>query len=458
MTLQRRLILAVLIAAPVVWVLTIGTTYIRARHEINELYDTDMVRMALQMHSIVPLVDVSAAPSRAKLPVVEQGDQGDAGLGDMAIAAWLPDGKPMHIDPDGDILPRSEGAKGFTDIEIDRKPWRLYYLDDDATGWRVCVGQQIGERNELILSYIAAQVLPWAAGLPVLIGLLIWFMRRALAPVRTLSAEIEHRLPDDPAPLSLASVPGELVPLVNAMNLLLARVSDSIEHERRLTADAAHEMRTPLAALKAQWEIAQRSADEGERARARANVESGIDRIGRLVSQLLTMSRLEDASALSSREDANWQHIAQQALSDCLALAQRKHVDVELIWPPEGVAPLPVAGDPNLLGLMLRNLLDNAIRYSPAEAMVTVDFRADCILIRDQGPGVAPDVLARLGDRFFRGAGAREQGHGLGISIAQRVARLHGLAIVFANRTEGGGPGLSVRIGRCTPAVAGTSA
>lgn len=448
MTLQRRLILAVLIAAPVVWLLTIGMTYLRARHEINELYDTDMVRMAMQMHSLVPLVDITAAPSRARLPAAAEGDQGDAGLGDLAIAAWLPDGTPMHIDPDGDRLPRAQGMQGFTDQRIDGHRWRLYYLDDDVTGWRVCIGQKLGERNELILSYIAAQVVPWAAGLPVLIGVLILFMRRAMAPVRELSTEIESRSPHDPRPLGLAGVPGELVPLVNAMNRLLVRVSDSLEHERRLTADAAHEMRTPLAALKAQWEIAQRSTDESESARARANVESGIDRMSRLVSQLLTMSRLEDASELALLEDVNWQPIAQQALSDCLALAQRRHVDVELVWPSEDIAPLPLAGDPNLLGLMLRNLLDNAIRYSPAGAMVTMDFRADAIIVCDEGPGVAPELLARLGDRFFRGGGQREQGHGLGISIAQRVARLHGLDIAFANRGDGH-KGLTVRIFRC---------
>jgi len=447
MTLQRRLILAVLIATPVVWLLTIGLTYVRARQEINELYDTDMVRMAMQVHSLVPLVDVAAAPSRARLPAPASGGQDDAEVGDLAIAAWLPDGTPMHIDPDGDRLPRAEGVKGFTEQKIDAQRWRLYYLDDQATGWRVCVGQQLGERNELVLSYVAAQVLPWAVGLPVLIGLLIWFMRRALAPVRALSADIEGRSPDDPRPLDPAAVPGELVPLVHAMNRLLARVSDSIEHERRLTADAAHEMRTPLAALKAQWEIAQRSTDEAERSRARANVESGIERMSRLVSQLLTMSRLEDAPALSQREAANWQHIAHQALSDCLELAQRRNVDVELDWPADGVAPLPLAGDPNLLALMLRNLLDNAIRYSPSGTVVSVAFRPDGILVCDQGAGVAPDMLARLGDRFFRGSGQREQGHGLGISIAQRVARLHGLAIAFSNRRDGH-TGLLVRISR----------
>ncbi|RDK11060.1 ATP-binding protein [Cupriavidus lacunae] len=447
MTLQRRLILAVLIAAPVVWLLTIGMTYVRARHEINELYDTDMVRMALQLHSVLPLVDVAAAPSRAMQPHLVEGDQGDAGLGDLAIAVWLPDGKPLHIDPDGDLLPRAPGIKGFTDVAINKARWRLYYLDDPGSGWRVCVGQQLGERNELILSYIAAQVLPWAAGLPVLIGLLIWFMRRAMTPVRALSTDIEGRAPEDRRPLSLQAVPGELVPLVHAMNCLLARVSDSIEHERRLTADAAHEMRTPLAALKAQWEIAERSTDEAERAQARANVATGIDRISRLVSQLLTLSRLEDAASLPSRQPVSWLPVAQQALSDCLALAQQKQVDVELEWPPQGQAPLPVAGDTNLLSLLLRNLLDNAIRYSPPGALVTVDFRPDSVTVRDQGPGVAPDVLARLGDRFFRGgAGQREQGHGLGISIAQRVARLHGLEIAFANRSDGAGRGLAVRI------------
>lgn len=437
MTLQRRLVLAVLLAAALAWVLTSALTYLRAEAEINELYDTDMVRMAQQMQAVVPLVDINAPSSHAALPTPPNSDLGAAGLGDLAIAAWRPDGKPLHIDPDGDRLPRAPGGTGFANLRIDGKWWRLYYLDDEGAGWRVCVGQLMEEREELILSYIQAQALPWLFGLPLLIGLLFWAVRTALAPVRTLSAAIERRAPDDPAPLDMAPVPGELRPLVEAMNQLLRRVSALLEHERRLTADAAHELRTPLAALKAQWEVARRSANETECAAAAANVEAGIARMSRLVSQLLTMSRLEEQDAPSARAPAHWPEIARQALSDCLALAQRKDVDVEMEWPPAGTPALPIDGDPALLAIMLRNLLDNAIRYSPAGTLVRLRFGEDAIVVEDNGPGVAPDALARLGDRFFRETGQREHGNGLGISIARRVAHLHGLAIAFTNRGDG---------------------
>jgi len=235
------------------------------------------------------------------------------------------------------------------------------------------------------------------------------------------------------------------VPLVAAMNQLLSRVAALLEHERRLTADAAHELRTPLAALKAQWDVARRSPDDAERSQASTKVEAGIDRLTRLVNQLLTLSRLEETTQLSVAPGhalpAHWPEIANQALSDCLALAGTRDVDVELTWPTEPAAPLPVIGDPALLGIMLRNLLDNAMRYSPPHTLVTVAFLPDRIEVMDHGPGVSAEILPRLGDRFFREAGRREQGTGLGISIARRVAALHGLRIEFANRRAvGRGP------------------
>ncbi len=258
---------------------------------------------------------------------------GDAGLGDLAIAAWRPGGEPLHIDPDGDRLPRAPHVKGFTNVSIDGVPWRLYYLDDPVEGWRVCVGQIQAEREELVVSYLQAQVLPWMLGVPLLIALVVWAVRVTLRPLRALSAAIAARAPGDPAPLALADVPPELVPLVGAMNTLLHRVSALIEHERQLTADAAHEMRTPLAALKAQWDVARQSNDPAERAQASANVEAGIDRLSHLVSQLLTMSRLEDEEAPPVRAAVDWHEIVQQVLSDCLTLSERRQVDMEVTWP-----------------------------------------------------------------------------------------------------------------------------
>lgn len=450
MTLQRRLILAVLVAVTFAWVFTSVLVYLSAQEEINELYDTAMVRMAQQMQAMLPLINtgaVPAPPSNGPTPGdTDLGDLGDAGLGDLAIAAWHRGGQPLHIDPDGDRLPRLPNIRGFADRKIDGVPWRLYYLDDPVDGWRVCVGQIMAERQELVVSYLQAQALPWVLGLPLLTTLLIWGVRRALHPLLTLSNAIDARAPGDPTPMSLRDVPAELVPLVGAMNQLLDRVSTLLEHERRLTADAAHEMRTPLAALKAQWEVARRSPDPAERAQAANNVESGIDRMSHLVSQLLTMSRLEDEQSPPTRGPVDWRSISQQVLTDCLLLSERRHVDMEILWPPAGRPTLDICGDPSLLGTMLRNLMDNALRYSPAGTIVTLAFESDRIVVSDHGPGVTPDQLARLGNRFFRGAGQHEQGTGLGVSIARRVAELHGLSVELANRPAAQGTGLVATI------------
>jgi len=448
MTLQRRLIIAVLVAAPFAWLLTIGVTYLRAQQEINELYDTDMVRMAEHMSD---LLDVFGAPPPGRQVVAASptGDQGQAHLGDLAVAAWLADGRALRIDPDGDPLPRQLGVQGFVNTPVEGVSWRVYYLESSASASRVAVGQRLGEREELVSSYLLGQILPWLFALPLLLLMLIGAVRQALKPVNVLSMALERRDPNDPVPIDPESAPGELRPLVLAMNQLLGRVASAIEHERNLTADAAHELRTPLAALHAQWEVAQRATNPDERSDAQAKVSIGLERLNRLVSQLLAMSRLESNSKTSFSHTANWPEISGSALSDSLWLARRKHVDVELLWPDDGIPPLPLAGDGHLLGLMLRNLLDNAIRYSPHAGMVTMMFKPDGIVVTDQGPGVPAALQQRLGDRFFRAPGQQESGSGLGLSIALRVAHMHGLSIAFENlRKDGQATGFQVTISR----------
>lgn len=448
MTLQRRLIIAVLVAAPFAWLLTIGVTYLRAQQEINELYDTDMVRMAEHMSDLLDLFG-APPPGRQVVAASPKGDQGQAHLGDLTVAAWLADGRALRIDPDGDPLPRQPGVQGFVNTPVEGVSWRVYYLESSASASRVAVGQRLGEREELVSSYLLGQILPWLFALPLLLLMLIGAVRQALKPVNVLSMALARRDPNDPVPIDPDSAPGELRPLVVAMNQLLGRVASAIEHERNLTADAAHELRTPLAALHAQWEVAQRATDPDERTDAQTKVSIGIERLNRLVSQLLAMSRLESNAKTSFSDTANWPDISGQALSDSLWLARRKHVDVELLWPDDGIPPLPLSGDENLLGLMLRNLLDNAIRYSPHAGMVTVQFKPDGIVVTDQGPGVPEALQQRLGDRFFRAPGQQESGSGLGLSIARRVAQMHGLSIAFQNlHKDGQAAGFQATISR----------
>jgi len=268
--------------------------------------------------------------------------------------------------------------------------------------------------------------------------------------VRDLCSTLEKRSPDDATPLSIQDAPGELKMLVSAMNGLLRRVAGLIEHERRLTADAAHELRTPLAALRAHWDVVLRSHGAQGWEDARDCVTRGIERMSRLVTQLLTMAKLDSTGRTEFGEQVDWRVVADQAMSDCLWIANRRDIDIDIDWTAAGDAVLPMAGDPEALTILLKNLLDNAIRYGPRESRVRLVFTPTRICIDDQGAGVAADVLPRLGDRFLRAAGNEESGSGLGVSIARRIAAKHGLAVHYAMREAGNafGPGLRVSVQR----------
>lgn len=450
MTLQRRLIVAVLLAAPFAWLITIAGTYWRASHEINELYDTDMLRLAQQTLAISALIPPSATllPTPAKTP--SSANTGDAALGDLSVAIWRGASAPLVLDPEAMQFPREGDREGFFDSVVSGEAWRLVYLSDPANQTRIAVGQRIGERNDLVVAYIAGQIVPWLVGLPVLIALLIFAVRQAMRPVRDLSKQLERRRPDDATPLSSSQVPGELKVLTDAMNGLLARVGTLIEQERRLTADAAHELRTPLAAVRAQWDVVQRTQDPAAKRQAQESVSRGMERLDRLVSQLLIMARLDSANHADFGGSVDWRVVAEQAVGDCLWIADRRDIDIAVEWPQTGVLPLPMAGDENALTIMLKNILDNAIRYGPRHSRVRLTFSSTDITVDDEGPGIAPDILPRLGDRFLRAAGHEEAGSGLGVSIARRIAQNHGMNIRFAMREAATdfGPGLRVTIRR----------
>jgi two-component system sensor histidine kinase QseC len=281
--------------------------------------------------------------------------------------------------------------------------------------------------------------------LPVLLAVIAASVRRGLQPVREIAREVQERRADSLAPLASTDAPAELQPLLASMNDLFVRIGRALEHERRMTADAAHELRTPLAALRAQWELAQLAANDAERARAHARIGEGIDRLSRLVSQLLALASAESGSRPVYTEAVDWHRVLEKALSDCLPLLDGTGTEVTVSWPEQG-APLPLAGDEALLATLVRNLVDNALRYSPPRSLVAVRFTADSLVIEDQGTGLGEADLARLGDRFYRPAGQAQSGSGLGISIVRRVAELHGLDVRFENR--GDGRGLRVTVTR----------
>ncbi len=206
--------------------------------------------------------------------------------------------------------------------------------------------------------------------------------------------------------------------------------------ERRFTSDAAHELRSPLAALKVQTDVAQLSQDDPQaQEKALAQLHAGIDRASRLVDQLLTLSRLDSLDSLDGVEQIAMADLLQSAVMDIYPPAQQAGIDVRLhINAPE----VTRTGQQLLLSLLVRNLLDNATRYSPRGSVVDVTLNTRSFTVRDNGPGISPDALARLGERFYRPPGQDATGSGLGLSIVKRIATLHGMRVSLGNAPEGG--------------------
>ncbi|KPF44574.1 histidine kinase [beta proteobacterium AAP121] len=426
MSLQRRLLVYLLLCAPLVWAVALLASADRARSEVNELFDTEIIRLARQVQ--VTLDGLPALPAAGRV-VAPARPGGAADLDDLALAVWNRQGQLLLVDREGVQLPHRPQAAGFVDLALDGEPWRAYYLQAPEGEWLVAAGQRLHERDELVWNLIGSQLLPWLLVLPVLLAAMAWAVRQALAPVRALADDLQRRGADDLRPVPAEEAPTELRPLLGAMNGLFTRIETTLARERRFTADAAHELRTPLAVLRAQWDVQRHAASEAERRHAEGKLGAGLDRLDRLVSQMLLLSRVDASDSLTRAEPVAWPAVVEQALSDVLPLAERRGIELGVDWPPEGTPPFPLHGDAALLGVLLRNLLDNAVRYAPEGSAVTLRFSGDAMAVDNAGPALNAEALARLGERFHRREGQAETGSGLGVSIAQRVAALHGLQL-----------------------------
>ncbi len=419
-SLKRRLLLALLGAITLVWLAAATYTYFDARHEINELLDAHLAQSAslivAQAGREFEEIDLEHAPQlhkRSRNVVFQIWERGQT-LRLRSVNA-----------PQERLSVREEG---FSNTAIGGKGWRVFSGWDGERRFLVQIGERDETRREIAASVATSLLAPLLLALPAL-GLFVWFsITRALRPLRTLGRQVAERRPDNLSALRIDGAPEEVAPLVNSLNALFGRVSRLIENERRFTADAAHELRTPLAALKTQAQVARGAAGDAERRRALDNVIAGCDRAHRLVEQLLTLARLEP-DQVGAHEPCDLRTLAQQTIAELAPAALSRNIEIELT---EGV-PVALDGYPGLIGILLRNLIDNAIRYSPGGTTVRVEAAyaegAARLTVTDEGPGIAPEERGKVGQRFYRILGSGESGSGLGLSIARRIAEIHGATV-----------------------------
>ncbi|MBS1210348.1 MAG: histidine kinase [Proteobacteria bacterium] len=434
-SLKHRIVLLCLLALSVIWLGALALSYTDARKEVRGLFDAHLAQaaalLAAQSGAELEEVDTEHAPDRHKY------------ARSVSFQIWHA-GKTLGLhSANAPSMALGTREEGFSDRRIDGIQWRVFTTWDREHENLIHVGEQVATRDHLLKEMVEHLLQPMLYALPVL-ALLLWLaVYLGLRPLDRVTQEISRRHPQRLDAVDSAGTPTEVRPLIGQLNQLLGRIAESLDDTRRFTADAAHELRTPLAAIRAQAQVALASHDQTEQRHALQQVLRGSDLAAHLIEQLLTLARL-DASALPTHEALELRALLREIIADAASAAVRKDIDVALEDGDKVISSV----QPGLIRILLRNLLDNAIRYSPAgsEICVTLQTHADQAIIEvvDSGPGIPAGELARVFDRFYRIVGTNETGSGLGLSIARRIAQIHGGDIQLEPRPDRSG--LCVRV------------
>ena len=437
-SLRRRLLFLLAGTVLLGWLVAALFSYVDARHEIGEMLDAQLAQSA---GLIAAQLEHEIEGASDALPRQYKHER------NIAFQVWDRAGNLRLRSTSAPAARLSVHENGFDDATVSGERWRVFSRWDEDERYLVQAAERYALRDELSQSVAGHLLHTLLIALPVL-ALLLWFAVGAgLAPLARLAEEIGRRAPDNLAPLADENAPREVRPLLAALNALFGRVRASMEQERRFTADAAHELRTPLAAVKTQAQVAQGARDEDERRHALSQVVEGADRAAHLVEQLLALARLDPQTALGPKASVSLRQLAAECLAAQAAVAARKDIalSLQVADGEEGW----VAGDASLLAALLRNLVDNAVRYSPEHSAVEVDIAREgqALLLRviDQGPGIPAEERQRVFERFYRLLGGDEAGSGLGLSIVRCIADLHRAEVALAEGPGGRGLNVAVR-------------
>ncbi|MGV8804104.1 MAG: ATP-binding protein [Polaromonas sp.] len=438
-SLQGRLLAMVLSLVLLVWLATAVLTWFDARHELDELLDGHLAQAAALLVA----------------QQVRESDGDDQGIDAPTLHRYAPKvafqifhaQRLVLRSANAPVAPLVEAKKqfktGFRTVQVNGMAWRVFAAYGAERDVQVYVGEQESSRASILWAVLRSTLAPMAVALPLLALALWWAVYRGIAPIRLLGHTLAARQPQALHPVTLEGAPSEMRPVVDSLNGLFERITALLASERRFTADAAHELRTPIAAIRAQAQVALAEADEARRRQALLHTLQGCDRATRLVEQLLTLSRLE-ADDRGVMTPVDLLALTRRVVADVAPKAIGKHQTLEF----DGSEPCVIAGNETLLAVLVRNLVDNAVRYSPPKARVSVSVRQQAgrvvLSVQDSGPGLEEAERRRLGERFFRLPGSLESGSGLGWSIVQRIAAVHGLTLKVEQSAQLGGLAVEV--------------
>lgn len=408
-----------------------GIAYRTARAEADELFDFQMQQMALSLRTGLPL---TVTPGGLAV-------DGEA-LEGFVVQVWTLDGLPIFRSGVRALPERA--VLGFSHLAAGGSSWRVFAVA--SRSHVIEVAQDMRVRRTMAGTLALRTIAPIALMAPVLLLLMGWAVGSSLAPLARARDQVATRRADDLTPVGDDELPDEVRPLIQELNLLFMRLQQAFEAQRNFVADAAHELRSPLAALRLQAQALGRAADAPARERAVERLLAGIDRATRLVEQLLVLARQQAGAAQGAPAQAvSLAEIARLELADAAPAARAAQVDLGLVQADDDT----IEGHREALHLLLRNLLDNAVKYTPAGGRLDVAVRHDgtqlVLTVDDSGPGIAPADRARVLDRFYRVAGTQAPGSGLGLAIVKAVAELHGATLRLDTAPQLGGLRVELR-------------
>lgn len=424
-SLRARLLWFLLVAVVATALLQAGMAYRAALAEADELFDIQMRQMALSLSPGIPQGG-QLAPGASS---------GDGDQFDFLVQVWTSDGLSLFRSTAHAALPQ-RAVLGYSTIQARGTTYRLFSFD---TGSQVIqVAQDEHVRQTMAAKLALRTVLPTLALVPLLMVLVWWVVSSSLAPVARVRQQVAARDVDDLGELAEDRLPDEIRPLVQELNLLFRRVTQAFEAQKNFVADAAHELRTPLAALKLQVQMLRRAADDTSRELAINRLNAGINRASRLIEQLLVLAR-QQSGAQAQATAVDLSATVQLVLAELAPLAEARQIHINT----QARAPAWVSGQPEALQILVRNLIDNAIKYTPTAGRILVTVLTEDgtprLIVEDSGPGITPEDRSRVLDRFYRVTGTEVGGSGLGLAIVKTIADGHRAQVTLDQSEQLGG-------------------
>ncbi|VAW67649.1 Sensory histidine kinase QseC [hydrothermal vent metagenome] len=436
--------------------ITVWGGYRASVHEVKELFDAQLSRSARLMLGLVQ-AEVNLGHMKEFTDNLQQGEnrvlpdkklleqelyqQGHFYELKLAYQVWDSYGNMLIRSANAPLQPISNMHDGYADQQFNQKSWRTYTMWDATLKYQVITAEREDVRNDLVNKIIFQMTWPFVLLVPVL-GILVWFfVGRGLKPLEHIASEIASRKSLSLKPLKFDRVPVEIQPLIDELNSLFNSLQQAFEMERRFTSDAAHELRTPLAALKVHLQLLDSSEGEQEKNRALVAVRQGVERAAHLVEQLLGLARLDPQAirAMQKIETVDLHRLCVDLLADIYPLASEKHQEISLL----GDTDVTLEGYAYPLESMLQNLLSNSVKYAPQGGEICLELKQSAhsldIWVHDSGPGIPEEQRQDVLQRFKKVQGNTHAGSGIGLSIVSRVAELHHMQLRLLTSEKLGG-------------------